>query len=37
MGVFEHLICLAHARRSADVNAQFRPLALLDFSEERFG
>src|SRR5262245_7926516 len=34
MGVFEHLICFTYARRSADVNAQLRPLALLEFGEE---
>ena len=34
MGVFKHLICFTYARSSADVNAQLRPLALLEFGEE---
>src|SRR5262245_23896467 len=33
MGVFEHLVRLTYARRRADVNAQLRLLAPLEFGE----
>src|SRR5574341_1013298 len=36
MSVFQHLIRFAYARSRADVDAQLRPLALLEFREQRF-
>src|SRR5262245_9938336 len=33
MGVFEHLVRFTYARRRAYVDAQLRPLALLEFGE----
>src|SRR5215471_7837372 len=36
MGVFEHLIRFTYSRRRPDVDAQLRPLALLEFGEQRF-
>src|SRR5215470_1149367 len=37
MGVFEHLIRFTYSRRRPDVDAELRPLALLEFGEQRFG